>query len=185
MDLLSLQAILPEYAISENHGMLIVTSAVESLSNLIEQLKSKVHIELLMDLTCVHYPGRALCFCLVYNFLSISENARVMVHVNLGNKDKADSVYLHFAGSVWYEREIYDMYGVKFNNCPDHRRILMDEDFEGHPLTKHFPLVGYVEPRYDVNEQRVVDMKVDLAQDYREFTNITPWLGTEYKKEQE
>lgn len=152
-----------------------------NVADILRVLLDKMQINSLMDLMCIHYPGRERCFCLIYNLLSLSRNVRIMVEIGIMNDEPAVSIHDVFPNSVWYEREIYDMYGVKFINCPDDRRILMYTGFEGYPLRKDFPLTGYVELRYDIEKQAVVETSVDLEQDYRGFNESTsPWKGTKY-----
>ncbi|CAM4525525.1 unnamed protein product [Leuciscus chuanchicus] len=127
------------------------------------------------DLTAVDVPTRHYRFEIVYNLLSLRYNSRIRVKTYTDELSPLDSsVSVHQAAN-WYEREIWDMYGVFFANHPDLRRILTDYGFEGHPFRKDFPLSGYVEVRYDDEVKRVVAEPVELAQEFRKFDLNSPW----------
>jgi len=131
-------------------------------------------------LTCVSgvdFPGYDYRFCVVYDLLSITHNHRIRVKTFVTEIETAN---LHSATAVfecasWWEREVWDMYGIYFRGHPDLRRILTDYGFEGHPLRKDFPLSGYFEARYDQNKKRVVFDPVEFAQEYRSFNYEMPW----------
>jgi NADH dehydrogenase (ubiquinone) Fe-S protein 3 len=127
------------------------------------------------DIAGVDVPTRDCRFEVVYNLLSLRFNARIRVKTYTDEMTPLDSACEVFKGANWYEREIWDMYGVYFANHPDLRRILTDYGFEGHPLRKDFPLSGYVEYRYDDEKKRVVQEPVELAQEYRKFDLTAPW----------
>ncbi len=131
----------------------------------------------LVDVCGVDYPDRDERFEVVYQLLSLKHNFRVTVKVRTDETTAIDSVTSIFSAANWYEREVWDMYGIYFNEHPDLRRILTDYGFEGHPLRKDFPLTGFVEMRYDETQKRVVYEPVQLAQDYRNFDFISPWEG--------
>lgn len=135
---------------------------------------------ILTDLFAVDYPDRSKRFEVVYNLLSLKHNIRVLVHVALLDKEEIDSACRIFNAAAWYEREAWDMYGIKFHGNPDLRRILTDYGFEGHPLRKDFPLTGYKEVRYDIEQQKVVYEPVNLTQEFRTFDFLSPWEGTNY-----
>lgn len=86
-----------------------------------------------------------------------------------------DSITSIYAGANWFEREVWDMYGVFFANHPDLRRLLTDYGFQGHPFRKDFPLTGFVEVRYDDELKRVVTEPLELAQEFRKFDLGSPW----------
>jgi NADH-quinone oxidoreductase subunit C len=134
---------------------------------------------ILTDLFVVDYPDRNQRFEVVYNLLSIKHNFRVIVRVGI-DSDEIDTVMQLYSCASWYEREAWDMYGVKFNHNPDLRRILTDYDFEGHPLRKDFPLTGYKEVRYDIEQKKVIYEPVNLTQEFRTFDFLSPWEGTQY-----
>jgi NADH-quinone oxidoreductase subunit C len=131
----------------------------------------------LVDLCGVDWPGREQRFDVVYHLLSMKHNQRIRVKVQADEDTAVPSVTGVFKAAGWFEREAWDMYGVRFSDHPDLRRILTDYGFEGHPLRKDFPLTGYVEVRYDNEQKRVVYEPVKLTQDYRSFDFLSPWEG--------
>lgn len=131
----------------------------------------------LMDVCGVDWPQRPLRFDVVYNLLSMRHNRRIRVKVATDENTPVPSVVPVFPSAGWFERETWDLYGVFFAGHPDLRRLLTDYGFEGHPLRKDFPLTGYVEVRYDAEQQRVVYEPVKLTQDFRSFDFLSPWEG--------
>ena len=132
-----------------------------------------------MDICGVDYPTRPNRFEVVYNMLSLRYNARIRVKTYADEVSPVPSITSLFSGANWYEREVYDMYGVYFTDHPDLRRILTDYGFEGYPLRKDFPLTGYVEVRYDEEKKRVVTEPLELTQAYRDFEGAaSPWEQT-------
>jgi len=129
----------------------------------------------LADLCAVDIPTRQNRFEIVYNLLSLRFNQRIRVKTYTDELTPVPSTNFIFAAANWYEREAWDMYGVFFSNHPDLRRILTDYGFEGHPFRKDFPLVGYVEVRYDDEVKRVVAEPVELIQEWRKFDYNSPW----------
>ena len=134
----------------------------------------------LIDITAVDWPSRERRFDVVYHLLSPKHNARIRVKIETDEATPVASVIEVFPNADWYEREIYDLYGVVFTGHPDMRRILTDYGFEGHPLRKDFPLTGLVEVRYDDELKRVVYEPVRLTQEFRNFDFLSPWEGTDY-----
>ena len=134
----------------------------------------------LIDITAVDWPERAKRFDVVYHLLSLHNNARIRVKAQIGEDETMPTVIDVHPCANWYEREVFDMYGIVFSGHPDMRRILTDYGFEGFPLRKDFPLTGHVEVRYDDQEKRVVYEPVNLAQDFRNFDYISPWEGAKY-----
>ncbi|MFZ5931174.1 MAG: NADH-quinone oxidoreductase subunit C [Pseudomonadota bacterium] len=134
----------------------------------------------LIDITAADYPGRAERFDLVYHLLSVHQNQRVRVKAPIAEDAAAPSVISLFPCANWYEREVFDMFGIAFTGHPDLRRILTDYGFEGHPLRKDFPLTGFVQVRYDDERKRVVNEPVMLTQEFRAFDFVSPWEGAEY-----
>jgi NADH-quinone oxidoreductase subunit C len=132
------------------------------------------------DLAGADYPAREKRFDLVWHLLSPKHNHRVRVTFEADERTLVPSAISVFPAANWYEREIYDLYGVLFADHPDLRRILTDYGFEGHPLRKDFPTTGYVEVRYDDEEKRVVYEPVKLVQEFRNFDFLSPWEGTDY-----
>ncbi|CAG9795436.1 unnamed protein product [Diatraea saccharalis] len=129
----------------------------------------------LVDIAGMDVPSRPNRFEIIYNLLSLRYNARIRVKTYTDELTPVDSACDVFKAANWYEREIWDMYGVFFANHPDLRRILTDYGFEGHPFRKDFPLSGYVEVRYDDEQKRVVVEPLELAQEFRRFELSAPW----------
>lgn len=134
----------------------------------------------LIDVCGVDYPGRRRRFEVVYHLLSPRQNMRLRVRVATDADSPVPSVVEVFPGADWFEREAYDLYGIRFTGHPDLRRLLTDYGFEGHPLRKDFPLTGFTEVRYDDTQKRVVYEPVNLRQEFRNFDFLSPWEGTEY-----
>ena len=134
----------------------------------------------IIDVTAVDWPSREQRFDVVYHFLSPHLNQRVRLKIMTDETTPVASLINVFRGADWFERETYDLYGVLFTGHPDMRRLLTDYGFEGHPLRKDFPLTGFVEVRWDVEQKRVVNEKVTLAQEFRSFDFLSPWEGTDY-----
>lgn len=139
------------------------------------KLHSSCQFKGFVQTTAVDYPERKERFRVVYNLLSTRFNARIRVQTYVDEVTPLESATKIFKGADWFEREVWDMYGVFFHSHPDMRRILTDYGFEGHPQRKDFPLSGYVEVRYDDTEKRVVTEPVEIAQEYRSFDYSTPW----------
>ena len=133
--------------------------------------------EQVMDVCGVDWPERAERFDVVYNLLSVSQNARLRIIVTTDETHPVPSVHTVWPVATWWERETWDLFGVVFSGQPDLRRILTDYGFEGHPLRKDFPLTGYVEVRYDEDRKSVVYEPVRLTQDFRSFDFLSPWEG--------
>ncbi len=138
----------------------------------------------LIDITAVDYPENENRFKLIYLLLSHEFNQRIVLDFFVHENVLIDSIVNIFPSANWMEREIFDMYGIKFKNHPDLRRILTDYNFEGHPLRKDFPLTGHEEVRYSEDKKKVIYEKVKLEQDYRNFDFESPWEGTKYIKSQ-
>ncbi len=131
----------------------------------------------LIDITAVDYPEREKRFEMVYHFLSMDYNKRLRMKVSVSDGESVPSITSVFEAANWYEREVFDLFGITFSGHPDLRRILTDYNFEGHPLRKDFPLTGYYEVRYDDIAQKVVYEPVILPQAFRVFDAISPWEG--------
>lgn len=133
----------------------------------------------LLDVCGVDYPVDDERFEIVYHLLSMTHNNRIRVKLRTDEDTPVDSVTPLFKAANWWEREVWDMFGVAFNGHPDLRRILTDYGFEGHPLRKDFPLTGYVEIRYDDEQKRIVYEPVKLTQEFRTFDFLSPWEGVQ------
>ena len=131
----------------------------------------------LIDICAVDYPNEDERFELNYNLLSLIHNVRIRLKIRIHDKSPIQSSTDVFSSANWWEREVWDMFGISFSNHPDLRRLLTDYGFEGHPLRKDFPLTGYVEVRYDQETKRVIYEPVQLQQEYRNFDFLSPWEG--------
>ncbi|AZL16008.1 NADH-quinone oxidoreductase subunit C [Rickettsiales endosymbiont of Stachyamoeba lipophora] len=162
---------------------ILIKTTKEHILSAIKVLKkdSKLQFTTLIDIFGADFPERENRFEINYNFLSLKYNLRCIIKIECEADSVIPSIYEIFEGAIWFEREIYDMYGILFGNNPDLRRILTDYGFQGHPLRKDFPLTGYVEVRYDFETQKVVYEPVKLMQEFRNFDFLSPWEGTEYK----
>lgn len=140
----------------------------------------RCQFKMFVDICGVDYPERERRFEVVYSLLSLRFNSRIFVKVTVDEETPVPSVCSVYSGANWFEREVWDMYGVLFDSHPDLRRILTDYGFDGHPLRKDFPLTGYVEVRYDMEKKRVVYEPVSLPQEFRKFDFLSPWEGTDY-----
>ena len=167
------------HAASVALGEVVLHAAREQLSELMLALRDdpRFAFEQLMDLCGVDWPERAERFELVYNLLSVSLNQRIRVIVSTDEQHPVSTVTGIWPVAGWWEREAWDLFGVTFAGLADHRRILTDYGFEGHPLRKDFPLTGYVEVRYDEARKEVAYEPVRLTQDWRSFDFLSPWEG--------
>jgi len=134
----------------------------------------------MIDVTGCDYPERPKRFELIYHFLSMRHNMRIRVKADLADGEIAPSITSIHPSANWFERETFDMYGIRFSGHPDLRRLLTDYGFTGHPLRKDFPTSGYLEMYYDETEKRCVYRPVSLVQEYRQFDFMSPWEGAEY-----
>ena len=163
-------------------GELALETTRDNLSVLMKLVRddSNCLFKILIDITAVDFPERGERFEIVYNLLSLSHNQRIRVTVSTDESTPVPSMVPLFSAAGWFEREVWDMFGVFFTDHPDLRRMLTDYGFEGHPLRKDFPLTGYVEVRFDEEQKRVVYEPVTLTQDFRNFDFMSPWEGAEY-----
>ena len=167
------------------HKQLYLNIDSEDLISVVLFLKTNKDTKFrqLIDITSVDYPEKTKRFKMVYLFLSHEFNQRILVNYLINENELIPSLTKIFPASNWMEREVFDMYGVKFKDHPDLRRILTDYGFEGHPLRKDFPLTGHTEVRYSEEQKKVIIEPVKLEQNYRNFDYESPWEGTKYIKE--
>ncbi|MBU2958212.1 NADH-quinone oxidoreductase subunit C [Paracoccus sp. 1_MG-2023] len=164
------------------HDELTVTVTAAGLIDMIDFLRSdsSCRFSTLVDITAVDWPQRAQRFDVVFHLLSMYQNHRIRVKVAVREDEMLPTLTGVFPSANWFEREIFDMFGILFSGHPDLRRLLTDYGFDGHPLRKDFPTTGYVEVRYDEVEKRVIYEPVKLTQEYRQFDFLSPWEGAEY-----
>tara|TARA_B100000513_G_scaffold43128_1_gene16308 strand:- start:65 stop:655 length:591 start_codon:yes stop_codon:yes gene_type:complete len=167
------------------HNELKLSIDGEDLHNVLLFIKndSRVKFRQLIDITAVDYPESENRFKLIYFLLSHENNLRLNIEFFIKENDLVSSVTSIFPSANWMEREVFDMYGISFNDHPDLRRILTDYNFKGHPLRKDFPLTGHNEVRYNEENKKVIYEPVKLEQNYRNFDYESPWEGTKYVKE--
>tara|TARA_R110002096_G_scaffold339036_2_gene532464 strand:+ start:1277 stop:1906 length:630 start_codon:yes stop_codon:yes gene_type:complete len=163
-------------------GELTLTARADKIVTILTHLRDESSCKFvqLVDVCGVDYPERPKRFDVVYHLLSLKHNIRLRVKVEADDETPVPSVVEVFPSASWYEREVWDMYGVMFDGHPDLRRILTDYGFQGHPQRKDFPLTGYVELRYSEEEKRVVYEPVSLPQEFRDFDFMSPWEGAKY-----
>jgi len=170
-----------------NFNQLFIDVDNENIISTILFLKTneKCRFKQLIDITAVDYPEKEKRFKIVYLLLSHEKNLRIVINTHINEKVVVPSITKIFPSANWMEREVFDMYGVKFKDHPDLRRILTDYGFEGHPLRKDFPLTGHIEVRYSEEKKKVISEPVKLDQEYRDFDFESPWEGTKYIKQVE
>ena len=156
--------------------------APANIAGFIEFLKTDptCRFSTLVDITAVDYPNRPKRFDVVYHLLSMYQNQRVRLRVSIRDDEMVPSLTDIHPSANWFEREVFDMFGILFTGHPDLRRILTDYGFRGYPLRKDFPTTGYTEVRYDEVQKRVVYEPVNLVQEYRQFDFMSPWEGADY-----
>lgn len=159
-----------------------LTVAAAHIVELVEFLRSdpSCRFSTLVDITAVDHPERPARFDVVWQFLSMYRNQRIRLKAAVREDELVPSIIKVHPSANWFEREVFDMFGVMFSGHPDLRRILTDYGFRGHPLRKDFPTTGYVEVRYDEEARRVVYEPVSLTQEYRQFDFLSPWEGAKY-----
>ena len=138
----------------------------------------------LIDITAVDYPEKLKRFTIVYHFLSMVQNQRIRISADISEGEVVPSIIALHPSANWFEREVFDMYGIFFSGHPDLRRLLTDYGFTGHPLRKDFPTSGYLEVRYDEVKKQVVYEPTKLTQEYRQFDFLSPWEGAKQIKEE-
>ncbi len=163
-------------------GELTVTVQPGAIVSFVEFLRSDAACRFtsLVDITAIDHPERVARFDVVYHFLSMYQNHRIRVKLAVRESDMVASIHEVHPSANWFEREVFDMFGILFSGHPDLRRILTDYGFRGHPLRKDFPTTGYTEVRYDEAQKRVVYEPVSLVQEYRQFDFLSPWESAKY-----
>lgn len=164
------------------HGELNIDVAPANIKGFVEFLQTdrSCQFSTLVDITAVDYPARPKRFDVVYHFLSMYQNHRIRLRLAVREDEMVPSITDVTPSANWFEREVFDMFGILFSGHPDLRRILTDYGFRGYPLRKDFPTTGYTEVRYDEEQKRVVYEPVSLTQEYRQFDFMSPWEGAEY-----
>lgn len=163
----------------EAHGELTLGVEPGSLPEALVRLREgqALRMTTLVDICGVDFPDREPRFEVVYHLLSMEQVSRLRLKLAVAEGESVPSAVEVHPSANWYEREVFDMYGIEFTGHPDMRRLLTDYGFRGHPLRKDFPLTGFVELRYDEARQRVAYEPVQLTQAYRDFEFLSPWEG--------
>ena len=176
-----------EFNINISHDVIELNLLKPCIFNVAKLFKDheKLKFNQLIDLTAVDYPGNKKRFEMVYIFLSVYYNKRLIIKFFIDEEDNVESLTNLFPASNWYEREVWDLFGITFNNHPDLRRLLTDYGFIGHPLRKDFPLSGNVEVKYDINSKKVIYEPIKLTQSFRDFDFESPWEGEILNKNNE
>tara|TARA_B100000161_G_C33438553_1_gene363564 strand:+ start:159 stop:755 length:597 start_codon:yes stop_codon:yes gene_type:complete len=171
---------------SINHNILNINISKDTLVDVLAFLKTNSfsRFRQLIDITAVDFIGKENRFRMVYLLLSHEYNLRIKIYFDINENEFVNSITKIFPSANWMEREVFDMYGIKFNDHPDMRRILTDYGFVGYPLRKDFPLTGHKEVRYSEEKKKVVYEPVKLEQNYRNFDYSSPWEGTKYLKKE-
>ena len=168
-------------SVKESRDHILVDIVPSAVTIMAAHLKSKKGFlfNTLIDITAVDFPDKVQRFEVIYHFLSMSENKRCRVTIAINENEAVPSITPVFECANWFEREIFDLFGIKFTSHPDLRRILTDYGFKGHPLRKDFPTSGFLEVRYDEVEKRVIYEPTTLTQGYRDFDFLSPWDNPE------
>ena len=155
-----------------------ISTSVENVEKLIIFLlkHNNCKFKQMVDICGVDYPNREKRFEVIYNLLSLSYNFRVRVKIEVKDNVSIPSISNIYKSGLWLEREVWDMYGIFFSNHNDLRRILTDYGFDGYPFRKDFPQIGFIEVRYDDKKKHVLYEPVELAQEYRKFNFLSPWI---------
>lgn len=166
--------------IEYNHlSISIVFGSIQRITTLLKN-NNVCQFRTLVDITAVDFLAQEERFTIVYHYLSMQQNIRIRIKSTVKDGQIVPSITSLFPAANWFEREVFDMYGILFSNHPDMRRILTDYGFQGHPLRKDFPTTGYLELRYDQESKKVVYEPVKLTQEYRRFDFISPWEGKDF-----
>jgi NADH dehydrogenase (ubiquinone) Fe-S protein 3 len=172
-----IRKILPALVYQRLNDEITIVVSVDKLKFSLNVLKNHVGYQyhLLSCVSGVDFLGKSYRFSVVYDLLSLTYSSRIRVKVFVNEITPVPSCVEIFVNANWWEREIWDMYGIYFDNHPDLRRILTDYGFEGYPMRKDFPLSGFVELRYNETKKRIVVEPVELTQEFRSFTFEIPW----------
>ena len=167
--------------VKESSDHILVDMVPTAVMTMAAHLKSKkgFSFNTLIDITAVDFPAKQQRFDVIYHFLSMTENKRCRLTISINEKEEVPSITSVFECANWFERELFDLFGVKFTSHPDLRRILTDYGFKGHPLRKDFPTTGFLDVRYDEAEKRVIYEPTTLTQGYRDFDFLSPWDNPE------
>ena len=172
-----------EQLIENNNLIIYCEDNHKNIIDLLVYFKAS-NFKVLIDIFAVDYPQREKRIELIYLLLNMKSNKRAQIKINVDPfNETVPSATVIFKPANWFEREVYDMNGVRFENHPNLKRILTDYGFEGHPLLKDFPLTGYKEVHYNMESEEVEYKDVNLSQEYRTFDFLTPWEGTKYVDE--
>ncbi len=163
--------------INIKENILIINTTKEALLNLLLFLKNNQFLQFktLVSITAVDYPKKKNRFEINYFLLSYKLNTRIIIKLETNDTTPVPSITSIYKGANWYEREVWDLFGVFFSNHPDLRRILTDYGFEGFPFRKDFPQTGFVEVRYDDEKKYVTYESLELTQEFRSFDFVNPW----------
>ena len=172
--------------ISDDFNQLQISISADQILDVVDFIKNDEACEFrqITDIAGVDFPDRQKRFEVIYHFLSFKHNSRLRIKIITGEDESIPSITSIFPAANWFEREVFDMYGIQFKDHPDLRRILTDYGFEGYPLRKDFPLSGNVEIRYDEIDKKIIHEPVNLQQDFRSFDIQSPWERTNYLKEE-
>jgi len=172
-----LSKIIPTQNILLFKNELILVVCPKKLLPIILFLKNHTNCQykILTSISGVDYLEKKIRFEVVYELLSIRYNNRIRIKTYVDEITTIESIISVYSAADWWEREIWDLFGIFFVNHNDLRRILTDYGFEGHPLRKDFPLSGFVEVRYDERQKRVICESLELTQEFRTFDFLSPW----------
>ena len=173
----SLIKIFPSIIIYSIHGEYVIKTTPSNLIHIINFLKKHTltFYQQLIDISAIDYPERKTRFEIIYFLLSLYNNQRISISISISEGFSINTITQLFSSAGWYEREMWDRFGIFFNGHTDLRRRLTDYGFKGHPLRKDFPVTGFVEVRYDDFNKRILYESVNLAQEYRIFNLENPW----------
>jgi NADH-quinone oxidoreductase subunit C len=177
-----IKKLFPDAECGSVNDILSITIAPQNVIKTLLKLKTdkQLRFTILTDLFGADFPNRNKRFEIVYNLLSLENNTRIIIKTHIDDGEAIATASNVFSSATWYEREVFDMFGITFTGNPDMRRILTDYGFVGHPLRKDFPVTGHVQVKYDETLQKVVYEPVSLDQDFREFDFMSPWQSPTY-----